>query len=227
MRVLLGLVLAAGLALLPGRIGPAGPLASEAGSAPPWSERNVDDVAQPDGLPVLGKWMLDRDGSPAHWLGEIYEGKGLREPINIIIVDGGAASDAAAGYPIRMGHSAGYRAVIGGQTYSQLPTGWDDAFSNNLFELSNNHGRLFGPRKQGAFYVFVGAFSREEVSPFRWPEHRYGSFNRARDDFSEQLHRWTPFKRVGSVGLDNAIRDDPRVTTGDHDGKAVLLRADP
>ena len=33
------------------------------------------------GLPELGKWMLDRSGSPAHWLGEIYDGKKLREPI--------------------------------------------------------------------------------------------------------------------------------------------------
>ena len=28
--------------------------------------------------------MLDHSGSPAHWLGEIYQGKKLREPINVV-----------------------------------------------------------------------------------------------------------------------------------------------
>ena len=36
--------------------------------------------------------MLDRSCSPAHWLGEIYDGKKLREPINVVLVDTRAAS---------------------------------------------------------------------------------------------------------------------------------------
>jgi hypothetical protein len=71
----------------------------------------------------------------------------------------------------------------------------------------------------------VAAFSREEVDPFRWLGHRYASFNKARDDFTQKLDRATPFKVSGFVRLDNAILDDPAVTTGDHDGMAVLVRA--
>lgn len=44
-----------------------------------------DEVVQPTLLPEIGKWMLNPDFTPADWLGEIYQGKTLREPINIII----------------------------------------------------------------------------------------------------------------------------------------------
>jgi hypothetical protein len=194
------------------------------------------DVVKPHGLPEIGKWMIDRDGTVAHWLGEIYEGKHLHEPINVILVDAGAASadharqrlveaTTAAGYPIRFGHSAGYRGYIAGELYAQLPAGRDDAFSNRVFELSNNHGRIFGPHLMSGAYVFIGAFSREAVDLLRWPGHRYASFNQARDDFARDLDRQTLFKSAGFVVLENAIVGDPNVTTGDHDGRAVLLRA--
>jgi hypothetical protein len=194
------------------------------------------DVAKPHGLPEIGKWMIDRDGTVAHWLGEIYEGKHLHEPINVILVDAGAASadharqrlveaTTAAGYPIRFGHSAGYRGYIAGELYAQLPAGRDDAFSNRVFELSNNHGRIFGPHWISESYVFIGAFSREAVDLLRWPGHRYASFNQAREDFARDLDRQTLFKSAGFVALENAILGDPNVTTGDHDGRAVLLRA--
>ncbi|HET7680800.1 MAG TPA: hypothetical protein VFK79_11795 [Xanthobacteraceae bacterium] len=195
----------------------------------------ADSIAPP-GLPTMGKWMISADGSIAHWLDEIYEGKRLREPINVVLVDAAAASAddakqrlvaaaAAAGYPIRFGHSTGYRALIGGQIYAQLPAGRDDAFSNRIFELSNNHGRIFGPSSMDGAYVFIGAFSREEVR-FRSPEHGYASFNRARDDFSQNLDRSTQFRLRGFVDMANAIVGDPEITTGDHDGLAVLLRAE-
>jgi hypothetical protein len=195
----------------------------------------AEDIVATPGLPSIGKWMVARDGTIAHWLGESYEGKHLREPINVILVDTGAASleDAklrliaaatAAGYPVRFGHSAGYRALIGGRTYDQLPAGRDDAFSNRIFELSNNHGRLFGPHPVGDAYVSIGAFSREDIRPFRWPEHGYASFNQARDDFAQRLDRHTAFKNEGTVDLANAITGDPEISTGDHDGHAVLLR---
>jgi hypothetical protein len=103
--------------------------------------------------------------------------------------------------------------------------GWDDAFSNEPFEVSNNHGRIFGPHRTASGYVFVGAFSREEVVPFRWPAHRYASFNQARDDFARGLDQNSPYKLIGFVDLENAIRDDQKATTGDHDGRAVLVRA--
>jgi hypothetical protein len=195
------------------------------------------DVVTPPGLPAIGKWMVDRAGTIAHWLGEQYEGKRLREPINVILVDTAAksaeeakrrliAATTAAGYPIRFGHSTGYRGFIGGRLYAQLPDGRGDAFSNRIFELSNNHGRLFGPHPVGKAYVTIAAFSREQVRLFQSPEHGYASFNRARDDFSQRLDQWTAFKLGGLVSLANAIVGDPRVSTGDHDGLAVLLRAD-
>jgi hypothetical protein len=194
------------------------------------------NLAKPPGFPEIGKWMLAPDGGAAHWLGEVYEGKRLQEPINVILVvegDGGAGdatrrvldASAAAGYPVRFGHSAGYRGSVGGRLYGQLPRGRDDAFSNGPFEFSNNHGRIFGPHKLGEAFVFVAAFSREAVDPFRWPGHRFASFNAARDDFTQKLDRATPFKIGGFVSLDNALVDDPAVTTGDHDGLAVLVRA--
>ena len=194
------------------------------------------DVAKPHGLPEIGKWMIDRDGTVAHRLGESYEGKRLHEPINVILVDTGARSAdharqrlveaaAAAGYPVRFGHSAGYRGTIAGELYEQLPAGRDDVFSNRVFELTNNHGRMFGPHRTDDAHVFIGAFSREAVDPLRWPGHRYASFNQARDDFARELDRRTRFKSAGFVDLGNAIVGDANVSTGDHDGRAVLLRA--
>jgi hypothetical protein len=194
------------------------------------------DVATPEGLPAIGKWMLTAQSVPSDWLGEIYEGRNLREPINVIILDQGASSAddakarllaaaARAGYPIRLGHSTGYQGFIGGQLYAQLPQGRDDAFSNDIFEVSNNHGRIFGPHQFGQGYLFAGAFSREEIDPLRDPPHSYGSFNRARDDFTQRLDRSTDFKVSRFVDLGNALIGDPKLTTGDHDGIAVVVRA--
>jgi hypothetical protein len=196
------------------------------------------DVATPEGLPAIGRWMLTAQSVPSDWLGEIYEGRNLREPINVIIVDQGASSAddakarllaaaARAGYPIRFGHSTGYQGFIGGQLYAQLPQGRDDAFSNDIFEVSNNHGRIFGPHQFGQGYLFAGAFSREEIDPIRDPPHSYGSFNRARDDFTQRLNRSTDFKVSRFVDLGNALIGDPKLTTGDHDGIAVVVRVGP
>jgi hypothetical protein len=44
-------------------------------------------IATPEGLPPIGKWMLTAQSVPSDWLGEIYHGKNLREPITVIIVD--------------------------------------------------------------------------------------------------------------------------------------------
>jgi hypothetical protein len=195
----------------------------------------AEAVAKPPGLPAVGRWMIARDGSIAHWLGEIVNGKRLHEPINVILIDEGATSaeDAskrlvaaatAAGFPVRFGHSTGYRGFIGGVLYSQLPQGRDDAFSNRVFEESNNHGRIFGPHRFEGGYVFTGAFSRERVNLLEWPGHRYASFNDARDAFARGLDARTAFKAAGFVPLGNAV-DDAQITTGDHDGRAALMRA--
>ncbi|MBX9775804.1 MAG: hypothetical protein K2Y71_15600 [Xanthobacteraceae bacterium] len=193
-------------------------------------------VAHPPGLPAIGRWMIAGDGSIAHWLGETVDGRHLHEPINVILIDEGATSPddarerlvaaaAAAGFPIRFGHSTGYHGFIGGTLYGQLPQGRDDAFSNRIFEESNNHGRIFGPhRLDGGGYIFIGAFSRERVNLLHWPAHRYESFNAAREALARGLDAHTAFKEAGFVPLDNAV-NDAQVTTGDHDGHAVLLRS--
>lgn len=193
-----------------------------------------DDIASPEGLPDIGKWMIAPDGTIAHWLGASYEGKHLREPINVVLIDRGAATpeDAeqrlvvaatAAGYPSRTGHSGGYSGFIGGELYPQLPSGHDRAFSDFPFEFNNNHGRIFGPAPHDDGYLFVGAFSRERVAPLSSPRHQYESFDRARDDFTQRLDAKSGYRIVGFVDLGNAIVGDPLISTGDHDGRAVML----
>lgn len=193
------------------------------------------EIATPPDLPPIGKWMFDKDGSIAHWLGQMVGGKKLHEPINVILIDASSkspdqararltAAAKVAGYPVRFGHSTGYRGFIGGDLYSQLPQGRDDAFSNRLFEETNNHGRIFGPYASDGGYVFIGAFSRESVDFLRDPPHRYASFNMARDDFARTLAAHTGFQQSGMAPLGNAISGDPHITTGDHDGHAVVLK---
>lgn len=195
-----------------------------------------DDVARPALLPEIGKWMLDPDRTPAHWIGEIYHGKTLREPINIIIVDQAANSPeeakqrlieacSAAGYPSREGHSSGYQGYIGGQLYGQLPEDKDHAFSNEPYVINNNHGRIFGPYVHEGTYLFIGALSREKVAPLSKVKHQYVSFNQARDDFAQNINRKTEYRINGYVNLGNVITDDPKITTGDHDGMAISLKA--
>jgi hypothetical protein len=100
-----------------------------------------------------------------------------------------------------MGHSTGYQAYLGNQVHPQIPWGWDDALSDEPFEFSNNHGRLFGPYEASGGYVLVGAFSREEVDPFQWPGHQYASFNKARDDFAKRIDAGQYYRLLGFVSL--------------------------
>ncbi len=202
------------------------------------------DCATPVGLPSIGLWMVAPDGLPARWLGEVYRGKQLREPINVLIVDRAAASADAAklrllsalvsiGYPDRFGHSDGYQALIGGVWHPQFITKKEHAFSDAPFELDNNHGRVFGPAAFGPggaagdrrAFLFVASFSRENIDPITRIKHRYHSFNRARDDVSQRLHYLTNFAISAFVGLDNTLIGDEQTSTGDHDGIAVLLVA--
>ena len=206
------------------------------GATAPDLRLGSDDIARPAGLPEMGKWMYDPTGVPAHWLGEMYVGKRLHEPINVIIIDRAAASPedaverlsraaATAGCPSRFGHSSGYQASIGGEVFGQIEKAREHAFSDEVFELTNDHGRIFGPHRFGSGHLFVGAFSREKVDPLDAPGHRYVSFNEARDRFSQSLDVKTPYKVKAFVPLDNALVANPEITTGDHDGIAVLVEA--
>ncbi|MGD0781985.1 MAG: hypothetical protein ABSA30_03890 [Candidatus Aminicenantales bacterium] len=194
------------------------------------------DVARPAGLPEIGRWMMGPDLTFAHWIGELFEGKRLREPINIIMSDSFAADETRAeqrllefcgkaGFTIRSGHSSGYNGWLDGRLYPQIPRQEHHCLSDEPFEMNNNHGRLFGPARRGSEFIFIGALSREKVSLLVEAKHGYVSFNRARDAFADALTRRAGFSIRGDVALDNAILGDPETGTGDHDGVAVWLAA--
>jgi hypothetical protein len=160
------------------------------------SERYVpsrNDISKIKGLPTIGKWMISPEDKPANWIGELYKGKTMKEPINVIIVDNKATSiiDAkgrlskymkAAGFKDRGGHSSGYKGYIAGRVFEQLPAEKDHAYSDGWYIFDNDHARLFGPYKDGKRYIFVGAFSREVVGFYgKTLTHKYGSFNKARE----------------------------------------------
>jgi len=195
-----------------------------------------EEVARAPGLPEIGLWMLSGDGSIAHWLGLEYKGKKLLEPINVVIVDPFASSGEEAearlvaackkaGFPEREGHSSGYLARLGDELFPQVPARTEDCFSDAPFEISNNHGRIFGPlERDGAFY-FAAAFSRESVDIITKVKHHFVSFDRARDSFTQRMQDRSDYRIAGFVQLGNAFPDHPELTTGDHDGMAVLLKA--
>jgi len=195
------------------------------------------DVVTVGEWPAIGKWMIDRNLRPAAWLGARLQGKVLREPINVVLIDARATSPVeatarlleacrAAGYRPREGHSSGYRGYLGGVLFHQLPEAAGHAFSNEPFELHNNHGRIFGPFPVKEGWMFIAAFSREKFEPLTKTEHVYVSFNHAREDFARKLEAATGYAIASRIDLTNALSDDPELTTGDHDGVAVVLRAE-
>ncbi|AWN22006.1 hypothetical protein DKM44_01115 [Deinococcus irradiatisoli] len=184
----------------------------------------------------IGKWMVDADGQPAHWLDYQLGDRALREPINVVLIDRLArtpqealsrllSATKAAGYPARTGHSTGYQGLIGAQLYAQQPGGSGEAFSDDAWWRSNNHGRLFGPAPlDGGGFVWTGALSREDFEVISVMHHPYASFKAARDDFGDRMSAAGNFKRLGTLDLGNAL-NTPSLTTDDHDGKAVVLMA--
>jgi hypothetical protein len=197
-----------------------------------------EEEASPAGVPAIGFWMLAPDGRIADWLGARFQGKRLLEPINIVIVDRYASSAADAStrlmaacgksaFPQREGHSSGYWARMGSARYPQFPPGTEESFSDALFVFANDHGRIFGPMSWGGAFVFAGAFSRESVDPITKVKHVFVSFDRARDAFASRMSERGGYEVAGYLDLGNAIVEDPALTTGDHDGVAVLLSAKP
>jgi hypothetical protein len=194
------------------------------------------ELVEPAGWPVLGKWMIAPDLTPAHWLGTRLRGKRLREPINVIVVDPVARTSAEAerrfltaatraGFPSRRGHSSGYWGLIGPGLQPQFPATAHHALADGPFELDNDHGRFFGPHRHGDRFIFVGALSREKVTPFAEVKHQYVSFNLARDRFAAALDERTSFKLTAFLDLANAILGHAELTTGDHDHMAAVLTA--
>ena len=73
------------------------------------------------------------------------------------------------------------------------------------------------------FYLFTGAFSRETVDVASKVKHHFNSFNRARDAFAKRMSEKAQYRVLSFADLGNAICGDPTLTTGDHDGMAVVL----
>ena len=194
----------------------------------------VEQTHLPEGLQI-GRWHLTGREVPANWLGQKFQGKMMREPINVILVDEVAATPDAAvqylresceaiGYLSRPGHSSDYRGQIGNVIYSQLPRQQNHAFSNAMYILPNNHGRIFGPHFFAGYYYFSGALSREAINLFAEVRHVYASFEMAKQDFAARMQASGRYFVVGAIAMENVFLPSESMTTGDHDGTAVLLR---
>lgn len=184
----------------------------------------------------IGKWMIEPSGQISDYGGQLEDGKTLLEPINVVIVDSKSSNAfqakirlnramRAAGFPAQSIHSGGFRGIIDGKTYRQQPSGLLLGYSDNFFLETNNHGRIFGPAPVATSggYVWSGAFSQEEWGTYRGrPAHLYVSSNVAREALAGRLVASGRATSAGHVALDNAYTTDT-VTTGDHDGKAVVL----
>jgi len=221
------------LLLAPGS--PAGQ-AARLGTKPGQFKAAPSDVARIPGYPAIGKWMISKEMIYSDWMGVSHNGKKLREPINVIVVDPLAKSpdDAVArflaackraGFASRPGHSGGHFGWLGDRLYPQIPSANHHAISDEPFEFHNNHGRFFGPHISNGRYFFIGAMSREKLAAEPKPGHLYVSFNQARDRFAQLLEEKGEFKISAFEVLDNAILGDPGLGTGDHDGVAVVLTA--
>ena len=194
----------------------------------------VEQTHLPEGLQI-GRWLLTGREVPANWLGQKFQGKMMREPINVILVDEFAVTPEAAvkyllesceaiGYLSRPGHSSDYRGQIGNVIYSQLPRQQNHAFSNAMYILPNNHGRIFGRHFFAGYYYFSGALSREAINLFAEVRHVYASFEMAKQDFAARMQANGRYFVVGAIAMENVFLPSESMTTGDHDGTAVLLR---
>ena len=182
----------------------------------------VEQTHLPEGLQI-GRWHLTGREVPANWLGQKFQGKMMREPINVILVDEVAATPDAAvqyllesceaiGYLSRPGHSSDYRGQIGNVIYSQLPRQQNHAFSNAMYILPNNHGRIFGPHFFAGYYYFSGALSREAINLFAEVRHVYASFEMAKQDFAARMQASGRYFVVGAIAMENVFLPSESMT---------------
>ena len=191
-----------------------------------------DAVATPYGS--IGKWMIKSNGEVADYGGQKYQGKKLLEAINVIIVDSASKSVSeskakmnkamsTAGFPARFGHSGGFKGLISGVQYKQLPSTLLTAYSDKSFLAVNNHGRLFGPSPvNGGGYVYSGAFSTEKFATYNYiPAHVYVSSNKARNALAAKMTA-VGQTQLPSIDMSNAY-NTVDTTVGDHDGMAAVV----
>ncbi len=179
-------------------------------------------------FPEFGKWLYDSKKKPSLWLNRKIKGKLICEPINIIIEDGVSQTPEEskellyfslqkAGFKIRWGHITPRFAKIKGVFYNHLPEKFFHAFSDKIWIFENNHGRFFGPVQFNGLYYFCGAVSRETGFT-----HKYISFTKARNTYSEMLDKYSEYNFKGLVAMDNNVENES-TSTDDHDGNAVLM----
>jgi hypothetical protein len=212
------------------------PISTVVGASPP---AGPQDESTPAALPALGKWMIDKNGNVAHWLGvpDPHNGLMMDEPINVVLrVEAGGPEEAskkvldaaaAAGFTLRDHHSSGYSALIDHRSAPQFPDTDGYAFSDGTYLLPNNHGRVFGPVLWNGRYYFTAALSRENINLGKIIDHSavyhlYSSFLRARDRFASRLVDAGRARISGYADLGNRMSSGPQ-STGDHDGNAVVL----
>ena len=192
----------------------------------------TDVVATPYG--TIGEWMIKSNGGVADYGGQKYQNKTLLEAVNVIIVDPTSKSVtesknkidkamSAAGFPVRFGHSGGFKGLISGTQYKQLPSSLFTAYSDDSFLAKNNHGRLFGPAPVSTGgYVYSGGFSTQKFGIYKWvPAHIYVSSNVARDALAAGLVAKGQ-TQLPSIDMTNAYNTTD-TTVGDHDGKAAVI----
>ena len=182
-------------------------------------------------LPTIDGFMIDKDDNTQYssWLGrKLADGRLMREPINMIVIDPVARSDeeaamrlvdtfSKAGFGPRPGHSSGYFGKMNGKLYGQQPATRDHAFSDYMWAFSNNHARFFGPYQSTSGRVWIGASSRE-----KGVAHDYVSFSQSRHHMQTALVQHAGARHLGCLDLNNKL-DLASEQTGDHDGYATVL----
>lgn len=195
------------------------------------SVNDNDDEVLIKNLPQIDPFMYKPDSvNYAVWLDRKQsDGRFIREPINIIIVDSRAKDSleaiarlltafTLADFPPRFGHTGGYFGKMDGKLNHQQPSVSQHAFSDYMWAFTNNHARIFGPYKVENAYYWIGSSSRE-----RGISHDYVSFDRARNDLANMLVSKANAVVISQISLNNKL-DDSEFSTGDHDGKATMIK---
>lgn len=190
-------------------------------------------------LPELEPWVLRSDGMRADWLGMELNGKKLLEPINLILIDPCSRTREEsilflernldyAGFGKKFGHSSGYYSRMNGEIFSQLPTGYRYAYADDFSWKTNHHGRFFGPIRFGGAYIYSASFSQESFQLFARVHHIYQSYGSGVGELRERL-LGTGFFLEGEpvVDLDPGQEQPGEWSSGDHDGKMILLVRKP
>lgn len=209
-------------------------------------------IATPYG--ELGKWMINKNGDVADWVGLAYNGKTMQEGINTIFVVQAATERKAekllnkslkqAGFGASCCSSIGYQGIVKTETYQQYPRGGifgqgvgligklfgiGPAYRDAPFNKPNTHLRTFGGAADGkGNFVFTASVSKETLVKVDGKvTHAYESFDTARTALLDAM-LGKGATNLGKVEMGNKIpADDPTYTTGDADGLAQIIGVGP